>query len=71
MAIGTDFNTTVSGNGSVNVNPAGMAAGATNAAPGSTGPASNMAPATAMLWIIFGSMAGLFVLGYAFRKGGS
>ena len=48
--------------------PAGRAAGGPSA-PGGNGPASNMATHQAAMWLIFGSLAGLVVIGYVFRRG--
>lgn len=39
------------------------------AAPGATGPGAAMSMTTAVVWTIGGAAAGLFLLGYAFRKG--
>jgi len=48
--------------------PAGRAMGA-NAAPGATGPASQMAVHHAAMLLVVGSFLGLVVIGYVFRRG--
>jgi hypothetical protein len=48
--------------------PAGRAAGGPGA-PGANGIASNIQVHQAAMWLIFGSLAGLVVIGYVFRRG--
>ena len=48
--------------------PAGRATGAPGA-PGANGIASNMAVHHAAMLLIFGSLAGLVVMGFVFRRG--
>lgn len=48
--------------------PAGRAAGGPSA-PGAAGAMSNMQVHQAAMWLIFGSLAGLVVIGWVFRRG--
>jgi hypothetical protein len=50
--------------------PIGTGTVAASAAPGATGPGGQTNMASALGFEIIGAMVGLFVLGYAFRKGG-
>lgn len=71
---GIDFGGTAHGStavGATMISAPGQPSMSANAigAPGSRGVGSSMAVHQAACWLIFGSLAGLIVIGYVFRRG--